>query len=74
MYAVRLELSPWDSCGSLKGCGSLTSVVTDGTQVCRCSVLDQWWWGRGKRGGVKVCAHTMRGHVVMLHGTRSCGK
>ena len=30
--------------------------------------------GKGERGGVKVCAHTMRGHVVMLHGTRSCGK
>ena len=30
--------------------------------------------GKGERGGVKVCAHTTRGHVVMLHGTRSCGK
>ena len=30
--------------------------------------------GEGGRGGVKVCAHTLRGHVVMLHGTRSCGK
>ena len=30
--------------------------------------------GKGEKGRVKVCDHTMRGHVVMLHGTRSCGK